>query len=265
MKRQVVQHFLNTPGIAGVALIDSRTRPFFCGLETTLNTQQKDALAQGIQQVVGTTPAEFDGFSFRFGERQVHIYRLAQGVILLVLTHDDLPHQDYATALQQLKGTLAEDPGSAVATFRLLAGSLTLNNPPFNADGRETGSLNLAAPSTAAVPAAIQCQTVLTALNHLSDFTTQYLGKIVVANNWKAARPQQPWLDQFDVNRSAQLSASSPALAESALTEEQHQWLKAWADSFIARCGRVIRDFPRIVVEQALDADQKALLLEHKS
>ncbi|NJL86600.1 MAG: hypothetical protein HC886_12455 [Leptolyngbyaceae cyanobacterium SM1_1_3] len=66
MKRQVVQDFLNLPGIVGVALMDGRSRPYFCGVEQILNFQQREAIAQGIQQVVETTPVDLQSFSFQF-------------------------------------------------------------------------------------------------------------------------------------------------------------------------------------------------------
>jgi hypothetical protein len=44
MKREVVQDFLNLPGITGVALIDGRSRPYFHGVEQSLNFQQREAL-----------------------------------------------------------------------------------------------------------------------------------------------------------------------------------------------------------------------------
>ncbi|HEY9816238.1 MAG TPA: hypothetical protein V6D20_10635, partial [Candidatus Obscuribacterales bacterium] len=88
MQREVVQDFLNLPGIEGVALVDGRSRPYFCGVDQTLNFQQKEALAQGIQQVVETTPPDFEFFEFQFTGHQVYIYKLDHGVILLVLTSD---------------------------------------------------------------------------------------------------------------------------------------------------------------------------------
>ncbi|HEY9884968.1 MAG TPA: hypothetical protein V6C98_15290, partial [Thermosynechococcaceae cyanobacterium] len=66
MKREVIQDFLNLPGIAGVALMDGRSRPYFCGIDQALNFQQKEALAQGILQVVETIPDSFDVFEFQF-------------------------------------------------------------------------------------------------------------------------------------------------------------------------------------------------------
>ena len=103
MKREVVQDFLNLPGIAGVALMDGRSRPYFCGVDQTLNFQQKEALAQGIRQVVDTTPAGFESFEFQFTGHQVYIYKLDQGIILLVLTRDGLVYRDYLQAIAKLK------------------------------------------------------------------------------------------------------------------------------------------------------------------
>ncbi|HEY9761385.1 MAG TPA: hypothetical protein V6D07_02610 [Trichocoleus sp.] len=267
MKRQVIQNFLNLPGIAGVALMDSRTRPFFCGLDATLNSQQRDALAQGIQQVVSTTPVEFDAFSFRFSGRQAHIYKLTQGVILLVLTSDQVPFEEYVSALKQLRVTLEEDLANAVATFRLLAGCVTLSNSPYWAeDGTgKTSSRELETPvaPSAARKQTVRCEEILAALNHLTDFTTQYLGKVIVANTWKSSRPDNPWLMIFEIDRSGhfKLTPQAAQSAQEGLTPEQHQWLKDWVQAFVERCSKIIRDFTKILAEKALDHHQQTLLL----
>ncbi|MBD2256723.1 hypothetical protein [Pseudanabaena sp. FACHB-2040] len=266
MKRQVIQNFLNLPGITGVALMDGRTRPFFCGLDTILNSQQKEALAQGIQQVVSTTPADFEAFSFRFGSRQAHIYKLTDGVILLVLTSNQVPFEAYVTALKQLKVTLTEDLATSVATFRLLAGCVTLNNQSYSLEASSDPSAN---DELAALPslALARSQTVLwdemmAALNHLSDFTTQYLGKVIVANAWRSARPAHSWLESVEIDRSGHFRLTTEAaLAGASLTLEQQQWLKDWVQAFVKHCGKTIRDFATILTEQALDPRQKSLLL----
>lgn len=276
MKRQVIQNFLNLPGIVGVALMDGRTRPFFHGLDITLNFQQQDALAQGIQQVVSTTPAEFEAFSFRFISHQAHIYRLPQGVILLVLTADQVPFEDYLTVLRQLQATLVEDLSNAVNTFRLLASSITLSNQPYWAKDAIAQSISPLNPPAAgslldnsteflaatSEPPAVQCEDVVNALNHLSDFTTQYLGKVIVANAWKSARPAHSWLEAFEIDRSGhfKLVAQASLSGQDPLTPEQHQWLKDWVHGFVAHCGKTIRNFATLVPEKALDPNQKALL-----
>jgi len=90
MNQEVIQSFLNLQGIAGIALIDGRSRPYFCGIDQALNFQQKEALAQGILQVIETIPEGFDSFEFQFTGHDVYIYKLKHGIVLLVLTNHSL-------------------------------------------------------------------------------------------------------------------------------------------------------------------------------
>jgi len=126
MKREVIQDFLNLPGVAGVALMDGRSRPYFFGVDQALNFQQKEALAQGIQQVVDTTPSGFGSFEFQFTGHQVYIYKLQHGIILLVLAEEKLIKANYRTAVILLQNELQQDAANAIATFRLIAGNVTL-------------------------------------------------------------------------------------------------------------------------------------------
>jgi hypothetical protein len=287
MKREVVQDFLNLPGIAGVALMDGRSRPYFCGVNQTLNFQQKEALAQGIQQVVETTPADFQFFEFQFTGHQVYIYKLDHGIILLVLTSGKLVHSSYVEAVELLKLELEEDITNAIATFRLLAGNITLSDqnywkrrsdtspiteiqpplveatPPPPQPMADNGSPNPSRPTVPAPTAAVlNLKDLLVALNHLSQFTTQYLGTTVIVNYWKSSRPAVEWLNNFQIDRAAHITFSGTLLNGSqALSEEQHQWLREWVVAFIDRCSKVIRDFPAIIKQTALNEEQKAYLL----
>ncbi|MBD2460981.1 hypothetical protein H6G89_07985 [Oscillatoria sp. FACHB-1407] len=315
MKREVVQDFLNLPGIAGIALMDGRSRPYFCGVDQALNFQQKEALAQGIQQVVETTPDGFEFFEFQFTEHQVYIYKLDHGIILLVLTSSNLMFQTYAKAIEQLKAELHEDASNAIATFRLLAGNITLSNQAYwkqrsdvssstlsglssNSSGTNTkvsvqtqngshstpiaatphpSSQNLtqyvasANPLTqphvnhSAVDAHVNLKELLVALNHLSQFTTQYLGTTVITNYWKSTRPDIEWLNNFQIDRSAHFTFTNPPSANSTQTisSKEHEYLQQWISAFVARCSKVIRDFPIIIEQRALDDRQKNLLLKN--
>ncbi|MGB3493847.1 MAG: hypothetical protein WBA57_14050, partial [Elainellaceae cyanobacterium] len=131
MKRDVVRDFLNLPGIVGIALVDGRSRPFFFGIDHALNFQQKEALAQGIQQVVETTPSSFESFEFQFNSHQVYIYKLEHGIILLVLTNEQLVYSSYTLLVSQLKHSLQDDLGNAIANFRLAAGNVTLSGQSY--------------------------------------------------------------------------------------------------------------------------------------
>ena len=106
--------------------MDGRSRPYFFGVDQILNSQQKEALVQGIRHVLETTPDDFESFEFRFTGYQLYIYKLDQGVVMLVLTSHDLVYTDYLDKVDKLKLSLEEDILRSVANFRLLASEITL-------------------------------------------------------------------------------------------------------------------------------------------
>lgn len=149
MKRDVVRDFLNLPGIVGIALMDGRSRPFFLGIDQILNFQQKEALSQGIQQVIETTPTHFEFFEFQFSDHRAFIYKLANDLILLVLVNNALVYANFAPTLALLQKELQEDLSSAIANFRLTAGNVTLSGQSYwkRDSGTSTGSSPQAQPS----------------------------------------------------------------------------------------------------------------------
>ena len=277
MKQEVIQDFLNLPGIAAVALMDGRARPFFCGVDETQNFQQKEALAQGILRVVETIPEGFDTFEFQFTGHQVYIYKLEHGVVLLVLTDGGLIYTDFLKTIKDLKAVLDEDITNAIATFRLTAGNITLSTtnrsptatssiappPPSNTIDSPSASVSdQLAPDSSNGAAGFSPKDAITALNALSQFTTEYLGTHVIVNYWKTTRPEHSWLSHFEVDRSAQFSfngaISSP---QPDLTAAEQLALQEWVSAFVKRCSQVIRDFPALVEQKALEQNQKRLLL----
>ncbi|CAN1213372.1 hypothetical protein TUMEXPCC7403_24415 [Tumidithrix helvetica PCC 7403] len=96
-------------------------------------------------------------------------------------------------------------------------------------------------------------------MNKLSRFTTDYLGKMVVANYWRSSRPTIAWLAEFEVDRNAQLS--HPRQKAIACNPEQHQQIQDWTKAFINRCCQVIRNFDVMLKQDCLDAQQQNLLI----
>lgn len=279
--------------------MDGRSRPYFCGVDQNLNFQQKEALAQGIQQVVETTPPDFEFFEFQFTGHRVYIYKLDHGIILLVLTGSNITYSEYTQAIQKLKRELQEDIANAIATFRLLAGNVSLSNQNYwkktpKSQATETANLSptiLTPAPTSSLPQKVHPPTppptpaslgqnssattlseaslkdFLTALNQVSQFTAQYLGNIVVSNNWRSSRPAVEWMNQFQISRSGEISlaGTTPPLQTQVLSAEQQKWMQDWTEAFVDRCSKVIRDFPELIKQRALNEAQRALLLPNKS
>lgn len=254
MKQEAIQNFLNLPGLGGVALLNGRSRPYFHGFRQSLNANQRKALAQGIQQVIDTTPADFESFEFRFSEHQVYVYKLDYGMTLLVVMEPSQVHADYHAWIEAVKDILRAEEDRAIATFQTLAAqSIPSNHPGFLTQLPVT---QLPSPDST-----ISLDEALTAINHFSKLATQYLGTIVVTNYWKTSRPEADWMQLFQVERSAEVIFSGQAPANSsALTLEQHELLQAWVGAFIKRCSKVIRDFPKRVRQMPLSDRQKTIL-----
>jgi hypothetical protein len=259
MKQEVVQDFLNLPGIIGVALLSARSRPYFCGVDRLLNFQQRAALAQGIQQVIDTTPVGFESFEFQFNGHRVHLYKLDHGLILLVLALDrlaDTAHLELVARLRlELGLELQTNIADAIETFRQLAEA----SPFFKASEpqaakQKTPELSPALPS-------VMLSDLLAALNQLSRFGTQYLGATVVIRNWQMVRPDIPWLSQFQIDRKGHFSFSGQMKPTSFVSLAQQQQVQQWAAAFIDRCSQIIRTFPKTVRQKGLDIHQQALLL----
>jgi hypothetical protein len=254
MNQEAIQNFLNLPGLGGVALLNGRSRPYFHGFRQSLNANQRQALAQGMQQVVDTTPADFESFEFCFSEHRIFVYRLDYGMTLLVIMQPNHVQADYYARIEEVKVILKGASDRAIATFQTLAAQSVPPNHP---------SLLTQIPVTFIQPPdpTLSLKEALTALNQFSKLAAQYLGTIVVTNYWKSSRPEADWLKLFQVERSAEVIFSGQAAATSlALTLEQHELLQAWVADFIKRCSKVIRDFPKRVRKMPLSDRQKTIL-----
>lgn len=241
MKREVVQDFLNLPGIAGVALIDGRSRPFFCGLDQTLSAAQKDTLAQGVQQVMATTLVSFDRFEFQFVRYQVHLHKL-EGLVLLILGSANFDVIAYQQQIKQIKIELQADLANAIATFRLMSGTITLSKQDYWTQSSLPAE-------QASKPPDHNPQEIVNALNQLSQFATRYLGATISSNYWKATRPAE--IIDFEIDRAACLRFTGTSLDE--------QQIRVWAASFVDRCATIIRDLP-LLLQQDLEPHQYRLL-----
>ncbi|MCU0570020.1 MAG: hypothetical protein MUF49_26025 [Oculatellaceae cyanobacterium Prado106] len=299
MTQGAIHNLLTLPGIQGIALMDGRSRPSFYGFSANFGVQQREAFAQGIQQVIDTTPADFQHFEFRFQSHQVYIHKLDYNITLLLVSQIHEAPLLYANAVEFLRIICCgeEEAQEAIATFRQIANPTSATTTPTHPVAQpesalpqpQTAPMPLATPKSGfpppparynaaaynppttipdpitaiQAPGAITLRETLMAMNHLSQLASQYLGTIVVINYWKTSRPAVDWLNNFVIERSAQFNVTGKAMSDfsQAITAEQHQVLQQWVGVFIQQCSKVIRDFPAIVSRMPLDDRQRTILL----
>jgi hypothetical protein len=266
MESQAIQAFINCPGIIGLALMDGRSQPHFCGIEGLLNYQQREALTQGIQQVVSTTPLEFESFTFCFNRHDAHVHKFADEVILLVIAVPDLAADQYAQSIAGLRQAFDADPQDLVTSLRMAAGTTTLEKQAYwQAPAQPAIAWPTPQPSPEPEPTGAETppwQDVLEALDQLSDGTARYLGKIVVTNTWRSTRPKPSPMDVLALDRRGHFTLTDTAdvAPTAALSPPECDALAAWVDAFITRCTRTLRDYRVTVLANVLTPEQRVTL-----
>lgn len=146
MKQEVIQGFLNVPGIAGIALIHGLARPCFYGFTPGFDFSQQDSIAQSIQQVLETTPEGFNSFEFQFDYYRLYLHKLKLGMTLLVLTANQLPRGVYTQEVRRLLLELQLDQDDPIAEFQAIMASLPLLfQPPSSLEQTDASSTTLPA------------------------------------------------------------------------------------------------------------------------
>lgn len=263
MSREVIQSLLSLSGVSGVVLASRRNRPYFYGFNNMLD-RTKQMLAQGLLQIAENIPDTFDTFTFHFADSSVFVYKLGQGTLMIVITSSQLQINEYWQIIAKIKHLVAIDPYNTIGTLRSLLGTPTNPSPISTNPSAQIPiptQIPTQIPSPPAPPVApeYQLSELLQQLNQLSKFTTQFLGKVVVANYWKSTRPQTVWLAEFDIDRNGQLSHPKPNAGCSA---DQHQQIKQWVKEYMKRCQQVIRNFDQLVRQECTKTAPLNLILD---
>jgi hypothetical protein len=98
-------------------------------------------------------------------------------------------------------------------------------------------------------------------LNLLCQASTNFLGKPVIVNYWKAARQDiidsiqgsAALLSGFEVDRTAQIRYTGELQK---LNETQHQLLRSWVAAFVRRCGEVNHNFRSLLQGQQVNPQE---------
>jgi hypothetical protein len=249
MKRQLIEDFLNLPGIVGIALIDGQSRVCAYGLPEHLQPPQQQRLTQALQAILETTPVSLQSLSFNFSDQQIFLYKVDRSLTLLVLTEASLS-SDYDRLIAQITRFMKTDFDTVLAVLMAIA------SPRREAPGlaaTESGALTVATVEDA-----------LTAMNQLSTFTVQYLGNFIVANHWRTYCPSVAWTQQFEITAEGliQLQSTARLAPQDQLTHQQRQWMQTWVSGFSQRCAKIIRNYLQLVQTQALEPRQWQLLFE---
>lgn len=106
---------------------------------------------------------------------------------------------------------------------------------------------------------AVKIEDLVSAINQISKYSSNYLGPTLTVNNWQANRPESEWLANFQVNRTAKFVYSGSTTEVDNFL--QLRSLQDWVCAFINQNSKVIRDFATIIEQNKLGTVKEGLLL----
>ncbi|MBT9313946.1 hypothetical protein [Leptothoe spongobia] len=242
MQCQLIQNFLNLPGIIGFSLMpldqeESLGNAYSVGFAQGNGPEQQPMLIQGIQQIIGTTPAFLEFCEFQFGPYQVELHKVESDAVLLILSEGQLSSQ-YSKAVSELMQFIKADYSALVESIQAI-----------KTEGEETRF-----PSSAHLPKA-NLADIVAAMNSLSQVTIRYLGTQLVANHWRTLQSVAS-MSIFSIGNDGTISVAD---MERQLSPEQLADVRLWTQRFHQRCTRIIRDYDGLV-EQTLPEQYWQLL-----
>jgi hypothetical protein len=96
----------------------------------------------------------------------------------------------------------------------------------------------------------ISAGSMLRKFNYLSKLAGSYVGSKLTTKYLIVSRPESNWLQQFEVDSSAQVKFLG-SLDEPINNSELHQ-SQEWINSFVKYCGKLVRDLPYLISQDKL-------------
>lgn len=109
----------------------------------------------------------------------------------------------------------------------------------------QTASVPLPEPAVSPPQPTVTADALLQILNQLQESSTTFLGAAITTNYLQAARPQNDWFEQFQIQRSQPITFSADS--SESLDDQQKELAQKWVKGFVKSCSQVITKFPEIV------------------
>lgn len=256
---EVIETFINLPGVVTVALIHGKAPPYFYNKAPAIDVLQKQMISQKILDSMAKAPEELDFMEFQVMDYYVYTYKLASNIIVLALSTNNsaaiklLAGKKLKTALQENIEQTLESFKIPISKFYNQTLTTSVNTKILTTTGNS--EMN----SSENLVASISIEELLKIMNKISKFSSNYMGAKLISNYWDLSRPKNECLDSFQINRSAEITFSG-VVTEWA-TSAQYRAIKEWVAAFMKQCSLIMQDLPSLIEEKCLDEEKKKLIL----
>lgn len=265
MIEATIKNFLNLPGVIGlgIILIQEQSKSYLCLKEQSVQWQVKEFLNHNFVHNILKNPDAFDCFEFPIHTNYVYTYKVSSQVTLLVLTSMGLAAIKTIANLQ-LKTVLQKDVDRAIVIFQKLAKEFPLSRaiaqpipqPSQVCDGTQSVSFRQ--------QEKISVLELLNALNHLSKFTSTYMGRKSTIKYWDSTRPKQiECLAYFQMNENAEFIFTGNDTE--IVNQMQHYWIRKWTSTFLRKTALILPNLPETIEQKCLSDREKFLILPLQS
>lgn len=255
----VVNNFLKLPGVIGLGifLVQGQVKPYL-HFKEQLSREEKLSLTQSITRMVEhllKTPEKLEFFEFPIRGSYAYTYNINPNVTLVVLSLKDLPALKLLAA-KHLQNALKENIDNTILTFQLLSKDYSKYISISPVITAATSKLNSQVANVNLEENTIK--KFLDAINHISKFTTSYLGLELTRNCWKLTRPNFEGVEEFEISYSAEITFSGQVTE--CISNLQNYWLKEWTAAFIKHSSKIIKDLPILLELKCLSEQEKRIL-----
>lgn len=255
----VVSSFLKVPEVIGLGifLVQGQVKPYL-HFKEQLSREEKLSLTQSITHMsehLLKTPENWDFFQFPIRGYYAYTYNINPNVILIVLSLKDIPALKLQAA-KHLQTALKENIDNTILTFQLLTKNYSKYISISPAITAVTSKLNNQTANVSLEENTIK--NFLDAINHISKFTTSYLGLELTRNCWELTRPNFEGAEKFEISYSAEITFSGQVTE--CINNLQTYWLKEWTAAFIKHSSKLIKDLPILLELKCLSEQEKRIL-----
>lgn len=257
MSQESIKDFVKIPGVLGVALTQESQLYFYP--KERLAEKERQILILNILQVI-ENPKKLKSHELRIMGYYMYSYELNSSVTFLVITETDISAIKLRPlAARQLKDTLQRNIDHSLLTFKVLTNKFSQPQAASIKIEAQIEEHSIEESFENILESSVTVEQLINALNRISRFSSNYIGNKLTANYWQLTRPESEWLDNFRINRSAEIVFTG--IVAETVSSLQHQLIKDWATAFINYCSQIITNMPTMLEQKSFDERERNILL----
>jgi hypothetical protein len=255
-----LKSFLEIPVVLGVALCQSKLLKSYYFKESLQQSLRKNELTNSIRSTIFALPDDTNFFEFSVQNYHAYLYQLNKEYrfLALVLRDNNVVKSFRA---KQLCIRFQEDIDLTIKIFNELSKNDLLSEhfiqevPAVDNIQKPSQGYGQSNPE---IFNELELDLILSALNYLSHFVSNYLGQKITSNFWNISRPENEWLFQFEINCNCEIKFRGDR--DNKINSLAILSLREWTRRFMNQCCKLIHDLPKRLEKEIINEDYRKII-----